>query len=220
MLFQFFTTDIMFDLAFGGHGPQLMRTGKDTAGMFEAMTSYLKIIATVGNVPALAPLLKALPPDPKVEKFVQLSDQCYEARAQDPSPSPDIFQYLVSFQNLRSLDAHPGHKVADVSPARTSKNDKQLLDAARSDTALLIVAGRAISSLSNSHISLIPIGSDTTSTVLTVLLFFLLTEAGLTSLRKLRSEIDKAHHDKEDLDWNEIGQRVPFLDCCINEAMR
>jgi len=107
MFFQFFTTDIMFDLAFGGHGPQLVKAGKDATGMFEAMESYLQIITTIGNVPSLTPLAKLLPPDPKVEKFVQFSDQCYEARAQDPSPSPDIFQYLVSVRNSRPIRYSP-----------------------------------------------------------------------------------------------------------------
>ena len=52
------------------------------------------------------------------------------------------------------------------------------------------------------------------------MLFLLLTEPGLKSMRKLQSEVDRAHHDQEDLGSNEIVQRIPFLDCCINETMR
>ena len=48
----------------------------------------------------------------------------------------------------------------------------------------------------------------------------LLEELSLKSLRKLRSEIDGARSDKEDLDWNEIIQKVPFLDCCLDVTMR
>jgi len=96
LFFQLFTADIMFDLTFGGHGPQLVKAGKDVIGMYEAMLSYLKVVMTMGNVPYLTPLLKSLPSDPKVKRFIDFCGECYSARVQDAMPSNDIFQHLVS----------------------------------------------------------------------------------------------------------------------------
>ena len=143
LFFQFFATDVMFDLAFGGRGPQLMKAGKDVTGMFEAMLSYLQIVVAIGNVPSLTPIVKLLPPDPKVAKFIRLCDECYFARVEDPSPSRDIFRFWVRGLPISSLpDSQPQMQVSDVSPSRTSETDKRLLREAHADTLLLVIAGK------------------------------------------------------------------------------
>lgn len=86
----------MFDLTFGGRGPELLKAGKDTVGLFEGMLTWLRVVITIDHVPALTPLLKILPIDPKVEQFVELCTQFYRARVDDPSPSHDIFHHFVS----------------------------------------------------------------------------------------------------------------------------
>jgi len=86
----------MFDLAFGGRGPQFMKAEKDATGMFDGMLSFLRAVITVGHVPFITPIVKLLPLDPKVDNFVQFCTQCYLARVEDSSPSRDIFRHLVS----------------------------------------------------------------------------------------------------------------------------
>ena len=95
LFFRFLTTDVIFDLAFGGRGPQLLKAGEDTDGMFGTMLSALRAFAAINHVPALIPLVKLLPPNPKIEQFMKLCNRCYLERIEDPSPSHDIFRHLV-----------------------------------------------------------------------------------------------------------------------------
>ena len=72
-----------------------MKTGKDVAGVFDGILSFVRALVTVGHVPFITPMVKLMPPDPRVESFLEFCNQCYFARVDDPSPSRDIFRHLV-----------------------------------------------------------------------------------------------------------------------------
>lgn len=95
-----------------------------------------------------------------------------------------------------------------------------MLRVAHADSLLIIIAGENASSLLLLPLIQVCTGSDTTGSVLANLVFLMLTEPGLKSWRRLQSDLDQAYADMEDLSGNQLAEQVPFLDCCLNEAMR
>ena len=148
--FQYFAWDVMFDLAFGGRGPQFMQDGEDSQGYIAPMQDVVQASSALGHVPALTKIVKLFP-SKDVHRYVKMVRNLFRDRIGDPAPVPDIFRFLVSrFRLSHRMRTKGLFQIADLSPSRSTPHDQQILREAQADASLLIIAGESDVEPSNS----------------------------------------------------------------------
>ncbi|KAH9990641.1 high nitrogen upregulated cytochrome P450 monooxygenase 2 [Russula compacta] len=177
--FDYFATDFMGDLAFGGVF-DLMKHGRDTIGIRSLLQSGVKNLTTFSHVPWILPYLNRLPGSMHhVNRARKFANAKVFKRLQTGSKRRDLFYYLNGED--QEVGALPGQ--------------------AESNGLLAIIAG-----------------SDTTSTTLAVLFYYLIQNP--TALDRLRDEVEKEFPaGEEPLDAAKLC-RMAWLNACINEALR
>ncbi|KAI0275430.1 cytochrome P450 [Gloeopeniophorella convolvens] len=179
---EYFTTDFMGDLAFGGSF-ELMKEDRDTAGVWELMADAARPIAVIANIPWSIPLIRLFTPGMKgYDRLYSFGTQSVMKRLQMGSGRKDVFYYLSGEDEQKNAAQRNSQTIA-------------------SDGMLVISAG-----------------SDTTSTILTGLFNKLVLNPA--AYRRLRDEVDAEFPRGEDpLDTTRLS-RMPWLNACINEALR
>ncbi|KAI0298930.1 high nitrogen upregulated cytochrome P450 monooxygenase 2 [Russula brevipes] len=178
---NYFTTDFLGDMAFGG-GFELMKAGSDKDGVWPLFKAGLHIIAITSHISYIIPLLIAA--TGRNGTFQRVQDFSRES----------VFKRLKIGANRKDLFYHlSGEELPEAE--RPSVND------VAQDGSLVIIAG-----------------SDTTSSVLTAAVYYLLLNPA--AYERLQEEVDSAFPSGEEpLDTLKLSH-MEWLNGCINEALR
>ncbi|KAI0306837.1 high nitrogen upregulated cytochrome P450 monooxygenase 2 [Multifurca ochricompacta] len=178
---NYFTTDFMGDMAFGG-GFELMKAGGDREGLWTLIESGLHVIAVLGHVSYLLPAyLSMMRGGDTIQRSRGLCREKALDRLRMDAKRKDLFYYL-SGEDMPEAERPPIGNVAK-------------------DGTLAIIAG-----------------SDTTSSVLTALVYYLLCNPA--AYHRLQEEVDAAFPSGEEpLDVVKLSH-MEWLNGCINETLR
>jgi len=178
---NYFTTDFMGDMAFGG-GFELMEAGGDKDGIRTLFGPTFRFTAITMHIPYILPILNVLAGNnwtvPPVRAFGR---ERVLKRLEAGASRKDLF-YHLSGEELPETERPSVDKIAQ-------------------EGGLAIVAG-----------------SDTTSTVLASLFYYLLLNPG--AYKRLQEEVDSVFKDGEELLDAVKLSHMEWLNGCINEALR
>jgi len=178
---NYFTTDFMGDMAFGG-GFELMKAGGDKDGIWTLLESGLHFSAIVSHVPyVIKVFLATIGRRGSLQRVIDFGRGSVLKRLEIGANRKDLFYYL-SGEDLPETERASFSEVAQ-------------------DGVLAIIAG-----------------SDTTSGVLTAIIYYLLLNPA--AYERLQEEVDCAFPiGEEPLDAEKLS-RLEWLNGCINEGLR
>ncbi|KAI0265784.1 high nitrogen upregulated cytochrome P450 monooxygenase 2 [Gloeopeniophorella convolvens] len=178
---NYFTTDFMGDMAFGG-GFELMRDGGDKGGIWKLLESNIHMLSIFANIPYALPLLVFLAGDSgSVQRTRVFSAERVMKRLEMGSKRKDLFYHL--------------------SGEELPEGERPAMKAIAMDGMLAIIAG-----------------SDTTSSVLTAIIHYLMRYPEVYD--HLQQEVDATFpKGEEPLDVLTLSH-MEWLNGCINEGLR
>ncbi|KAH9987800.1 cytochrome P450 [Russula vinacea] len=172
---NYFTTDFMGDMAFGG-GFELMEAGGDEDGIWTILESGLHVSSIVSHVPYITALLSAT--NGKLRRAIAFGRGSVSKRLGVGANRKDLFYYL-SGEELPEAERPSFEDIAQ-------------------NGTLAIIAG-----------------SDTTSSVLSAVIYYLLLNPA--AYERLQEEVDSAFPSGEEpLDTVKLSH-LEWLNGCINE---
>jgi len=180
---NYFATDFMGDMAFGG-GFELMKAGGDKDGIWALLESGLHISAIVSHVPYVIGFMMsaiAMGRGGALRRTVEFGQGSVLKRLEVGANKKDLFYYL--------------------SGEELPETERPSFDDLAQNGSLAIIAG-----------------SDTTSSVLTAIIYYLLLNPA--AYERLQEEVDDAFPSGEEpLDAVKLNQ-LEWLNGCINEGLR
>ncbi|KAI0279986.1 cytochrome P450 [Russula aff. rugulosa BPL654] len=177
---NYFTTDFMGDMAFGG-GFELMEAGGDKDGIWAILESGLHISAIVSHIPFIVIPITSVMGGGAIRRAVEFGRRSVLKRLEVSANRKDMFYYL--------------------SGEELPEPDRPSFDDLAQNGTLAIIAG-----------------SDTTSSVLAAILYYLLLNPA--AYERLQEEVDGAFSTGEEpLDAVKLSQ-LEWLNGCINEGLR
>ncbi|KAH9971364.1 high nitrogen upregulated cytochrome P450 monooxygenase 2, partial [Lactifluus volemus] len=187
---SYFTTDLMGDMTFGG-GFELMRAGGDVDGIWALFESSIRYVRTVvvGHIPYMQPVVNAI---------MKLTRATAGRRR-----SPRLLRTFGKERALKRLQMGANRKdlFYYLSGEDLPESERPSIDAVAQDGALAILAG-----------------SDTASSALTAIIYYLLCNPAV--YERLQDEVDVAFPSEEEpLDMTRLSC-MEWLNGCINEGLR
>jgi cytochrome P450 len=175
---NYFTTDFMGDMAFGG-GFELMKAGGDEDGIWTIIESGLHVSSIISHVPYIMEYFAAT--SGKLRRAIAFGRGNVSKRLGVGASRKDLFYYL-SGEELPEAERPSFEDIVQ-------------------NGTLAIVAG-----------------SDTTSSVLTAIIYYLLLNPA--AYERLQEEVDSAFPSGEEpLDTVKLSH-LEWLNGCINEGLR
>jgi len=178
---NYFTTDFMGDMAFGG-GFELMKAGGDKEGFWALFEAGLHIGAITAHITYVIPFLVAITGKrgtiPRIRAF---GKERVLQRLEAGATRKDLFYHLS------------GEELPEA--------ERPSVDDVAQDGGLAIIAG-----------------SDTTSSVLAALLYYLLLHPEI--YERLQEEVDSAFASGEEPSDAQKLSHMEWLNGCINETLR